>query len=334
MSKLNLSPRKKPIPGLDFPLPNAEKAFFSEVQPLFSLYVLYVFCRSETYYSFALCNGVLTVVWFFLTASLPALVTNRMSYVDFAWPWSIAFVGMQTIYFGNGLRIRKLTVGLAYLIIGLRGGLGVIIWLCKGRLNKELSRYVYVHLLCKARGENIPLKLQLELSKQMTLNMSILIIPGLLMGFNKEARIHPLELIGMLIAILSWMFENYADESKNRWVQSRRKNPSGSQFCDIGPWKYSRHPNYFGEWMVWNGILLASMPSYFSLNPNELFSVKAVIAIGIPYFSWILYDFLIYQTGCIPAEYFSVQKRQGYKEYQRTTNMFFPWWPAAKLSLD
>lgn len=48
------------------------------------------------------------------------------------------------------------------------------------------------------------------------------------------------------------------------------------------------------------------------------------MVVGLPYLSWVMYDFLVYQTGAEPAEYFSVQKRPYYKTYQKTTNQFFP----------
>jgi steroid 5-alpha reductase family enzyme len=46
-----------------------------------------------------------------------------------------------------------------------------------------------------------------------------------------------------------------------------------------------------------------------------------------------MYVTLVYLTGAIPAEYYSVRKRAAYKRYQETTNMFFPWFPK-KLSSD
>jgi steroid 5-alpha reductase family enzyme len=43
--------------------------------------------------------------------------------------------------------------------------------------------------------------------------------------------------------------------------------------------------------------------------------------------SVMLYITLVYLTGAIPAEYYSVKKRPGYKAYQEQTNRFFPWFP-------
>jgi steroid 5-alpha reductase family enzyme len=45
---------------------------------------------------------------------------------------------------------------------------------------------------------------------------------------------------------------------------------------------------------------------------------------GLLFVSRIMYITLVYATGAIPSEHFSVQKRSGYKDYQQRTNMFFP----------
>lgn len=57
------------------------------------------------------------------------------------------------------------------------------------------------------------------------------------------------------------------------------KNQNG--VCDIGLWKYSRHPNYFGEWLVWTGIVIAAIPSWFALGSSEALWVWLVLGIGL-----------------------------------------------------
>jgi steroid 5-alpha reductase family enzyme len=94
--------------------------------------------------------------------------------------------------------------------------------------------------------------------------------------------------------------------------------------CDIGLWKYSRHPNYFAEWMVWNSLIIASIPSYIGLYRQESFIIFAFLGLSLIYTSRIMYLTLVYLTGAIPSEYYSVQKRPDYKIYQESTNMFFP----------
>jgi len=98
-------------------------------------------------------------------------------------------------------------------------------------------------------------------------------------------------------------------------------------------WRYSRHPNYFSEWLVWTGIVIAAVPSLMSLYGTEPTYVSAALGIGGAGASLMMYITLVYLTGAIPAEYYSVRKRADYKRYQETTNMFFPWFPK-KLPSD
>jgi len=50
----------------------------------------------------------------------------------------------------------------------------------------------------------------------------------------------------------------------------------------------------------------------------------SLIGLGMLYASRMMYVTLVYTTGAIPSEHFSSIKREGYKEYQQTTNRFFP----------
>jgi steroid 5-alpha reductase family enzyme len=85
--------------------------------------------------------------------------------------------------------------------------------------------------------------------------------------------------------------------------------------CQTGLWRYSRHPNYFFEWVVWCGFAAYALPSPFG-------------AMGLLAPALMLYT-LLRVTG-IPATEEAAVKRRGdaYREYQRTTSAFVPWFPA------
>ena len=76
--------------------------------------------------------------------------------------------------------------------------------------------------------------------------------------------------------------------------------------------------------MVWNGLILMALPSLPNLYRSESVVVTVLLAAGLLFVSRIMYLTLVYHTGAKPAEFYSVQKRPDYVEYQRTTNMFFP----------
>jgi steroid 5-alpha reductase family enzyme len=141
-----------------------------------------------------------------------------------------------------------------------------------------------------------------------------------------------IEVTGILIWALALVMESVADFQKLGFLKRMKKTGMRNQVCNIGLWKYTRHPNYFAEWMVWNGLIIMAIPSWLALRDVrvELFNGQVdqifwlLVGVGLIYVSRMMYITLVYATGAIPSEYYSVQKRPGYKEYQKQTNLFFP----------
>lgn len=124
------------------------------------------------------------------------------------------------------------------------------------------------------------------------------------------------DLSGILIAALAVAGETLAD----RQLASFRQDPTTpGQVCRRGFWKYSRHPNYFCEWLHWFGYVLLGVGGSFWL----------LTFLG-PIF---MYVFLRFVTGVPHAERQSLKSRgEAYREYQQTTPVFFPWIPHSSSS--
>ncbi len=78
--------------------------------------------------------------------------------------------------------------------------------------------------------------------------------------------------------------------------------------------------------------MVAAMPFWWNLRGLEHSVVWLVQGMGLFGVSVVMYTTLVYLTGAKPAEYYSVRKRAGYRDYQRTTNRFFPWFPKPRVS--
>lgn len=119
------------------------------------------------------------------------------------------------------------------------------------------------------------------------------------------------DFLALLLVLVALCGEALAD----RQLAAFRSNPNNlGGVCREGLWRYSRHPNYFFEWLYW--------------------WVYVLLSIGNPFFGWsligplIMYIFLRYITGIPPAEYSSLKRRgAAYADYQRCTSPFFPWKP-------
>ena len=248
-----------------------------------------------------------------------------MSYVDIGWPLGVALIGIIAYCFSDNVTLTKILMVIAYVLIGSRMGLGALRMWSLGLLNKEFPRYEYQKIRWKKSGKsNEKLAMQIEALSQGLANASFLAIPIFLISVSPFTQLSTLEIIGFTIFILSIVFETVADYQKLKFLKEMKRQNKQNMVCDIGLWKYTRHPNYFAEWMVWNGLIIASIPSYISLFDSEIFWLWILLGVALLYTSRIMYITLVYLTGAVPSEYYSVQKRPAYKAYQQSTNIFFP----------
>ena len=79
--------------------------------------------------------------------------------------------------------------------------------------------------------------------------------------------------------------------------------------------------------MVWNALVLASLPSWFALMEQEPLLIWMALGAALLFVSRLMYLSLVYLTGAVPSEYYSLQKHPDYKAYTQRVNRFFPGWP-------
>ena len=130
----------------------------------------------------------------------------------------------------------------------------------------------------------------------------------------------PVELVGA-IGVVLWVigmgFEIVADQQK----ASFRKNPDNAkQFISTGLWAWSRHPNYFGEILLWTGIAVMAIPILQGWQWLALIS---------PFF---VYTLIRYLSGVVGLEQ-KAEKYWGdnpdYQQYRDNTPILFPWPPSS-----
>lgn len=296
---------------------------FGKLLPYIAGWALLI--ASANFKTIGLLNGLAQILLFTFVVCIPAWRTGRMSYVDIGWPWGLVVIGAITLTMGEGDGLRVAMVGSLYVFMGGRmGGFALKLWRM-GALQRELPRYQYQSIRWERAGEsNIPVARQVEVLAQGFANASFLAFPALIIGANPSSSISPIEVIGFAVACLAFLFESVADFQKAAFISKAKASGERNQVCDVGFWRYSRHPNYFGEWMVWNGLILMALPSLSHLYQTEALAVAILVSAGLFFVSRIMYVTLVYYTGAEPAEFYSAEKRPGYAEYQQTTNIFFP----------
>jgi steroid 5-alpha reductase family enzyme len=227
----------------------------------------------------------------------------NFSYVDIGWCVNFAVIAAIVASFGDGSPMRKWIIAGMYAIWSLR-----LAWHLAERIigEPEEGRYVELRREWGASG-NLNGKFFLFFQFQAALNL-ILAVPLLLVSRNASAEWHPLELAGILLWIVAVCGESVAD----RQLASFKRDPANKgEVCNVGLWRYSRHPNYFFEWMVWVAYAVFALPSPYGW-----------IALAMPA---LMLHFLINVTGVRATEEQAVRsKGERYRRYQRETSMFVP----------
>merc|ERR1712168_737750 len=91
---------------------------------------------------------------------------KRMSFVDISWPWGLVTLGICPLLSGAQLDTRTMMVSGAYILSGLRMGLGGIALAMKGHLRNELPRYEYQRIRWERRGVTSDNKFQFMITMQ------------------------------------------------------------------------------------------------------------------------------------------------------------------------
>ena len=114
------------------------------------------------------------------------------------------------------------------------------------------------------------------------------------------------------IGVAVWAIAVVGETIADKQLAAFRNDPkSRGQVCQVGLWRYSRHPNYFFEWVHWWAyVLIAHGASLTWIGPVGMLA------------------FLFRLTGIHYTENQAIKSRgDKYREYQRTTSVFFPWFP-------
>lgn len=247
----------------------------------------------------SLVVGFMTLLWYYGKSK------NNFTIVDVGWTLSLVIMVWVFYFFCSGAWEKRILIAGLVSFWGLRlGGYLFFTRILKG--HKEDERYASFRL---EYGNEVNKKFFIRIFQFQALLDVVLAVPFFLISTNPNSSFEVLEIFGIFLFVLALLGEALADYQLSRF----KKDPNNQgKNCEVGLWYYSRHPNYFFEWLVWVswGLISLSAPyGYLGLISPLL-----------------MYIFLTKFTGIPMTEKFIVKKRgEVYKEYQRTTSAFVPW---------
>ena len=233
---------------------------------------------------------------------LISLKQKKADIVDFGWTISLAGCGLIYSLLADGDPTRRLLLGVFTAFWGLR--LGSHLFFDRVLRKEEDGRYVDLRA---SWGEKANTKFLLFFLVQGVLAF-ILSFQFLIVASNHSSINTVTIICSLLIFYISFLGETVADSQLKKFredVNNRGKT------CQVGLWNYSRHPNYFFEWIHWFSYVVLAFGS-------EIWLISLFNPIA-------MYYLITKVTGIPPTEARAIQSRgDNYREYQRTTSAFFP----------
>ncbi len=251
------------------------------------------------WHQFLWAGPVLAVLFTLLWAALGR--AGRSGWADFAWAAAIAITGLSFAALSEGWAPRRLAVAALALIWG-------------GRLAAHLGRRLSHE---GEDGRYIAMAESLGTSYRSFMFGFFLLqafmawlfsLPFFVLSQSSLASFSNWEMFGLVIWLLSLAGNNLADRQLAAW---KSKPDNAGKTCRNGMWAWSRHPNYFFEWLIW--------------------CAYPVMAIGTPALPWaigvaaFMFVMVRFVSGVPYTEKQAVRSRgDDYRRYQASVSPFFP----------
>jgi steroid 5-alpha reductase family enzyme len=248
-----------------------------------------------------LTTFVITLAAMFLLWIL-SLVLKNASIVDIFWGIGFVLIALVTFAIAEGYPPRKLLMTALTAIWGLRLA-GYIGW--RNHRKGEDFRY---QAMRKRFGNRFPLASLFIVFGLQGVLMWIISLPVQLAQMSREpANLTWLDYLGLALWLIGISFEAIGDLQLARF----KADPSNKgKVMDRGLWAYTRHPNYFGDALLWWGFFLIALAT-----PRGWLTLVSPI---------IMTTLLMKVSGVALLEKTLVKTRPEYRDYVQRTSAFFP----------
>ncbi len=229
---------------------------------------------------------------------------HNAAVVDVGWTVAIGLQALIAGVMGPGDATRRAIVGTVGVLWSLRLATHLAV-----RVSREPEDPRYTDLRARWGGD-LRLKFLAFFLFQGAL-ATLLAGPFFLASADPSPQLHPLLFAGVGLAVLSVLGEGVADAQLRRFKADPRNRGA---VCRVGLWGWSRHPNYFFDWLAWFAFVLLALGS-----PWGWVTILSPI---------LMLYFLLRVTGIPATEAHALRSRgEAYARYQREVSAFIPWPP-------
>ncbi len=229
---------------------------------------------------------------------LIAVIQKRNDVADVAWGLGFVFLAWLSYYLSGG-NDRASVVNLLVTVWGLR-----LAWHIHARNHGKPEDFRYAQW--RRDWKHFYLRSFLQVFMLQGVLLFITIWPVLFINLSLPAPTHWLDAVGMVVWLIGFYFECAGDYQLR---QFKKRPGSKGEIMTTGLWRYTRHPNYFGEALQWWGIFLfaLSMPGGWMTAAGPL----------------VITYLLRYVSG-VPMLEKKYEGNEKFEAYKKQTSVFFP----------
>lgn len=179
-------------------------------------------------------------LWFILS-----LIKKRNDVADVAWGLGFVLLTWASFFFGQEQNIRGFLISLLISIWGIR-----LAWHIHRRNKGHTEDYRYLKWR-EDWGKWFYLRSYLQAYLLQGVLLFLIVFPILLINKSTETGLNYLDFVGVVVWLVGFIFESVGDAQLIKFL----KNPNNKgKLMQSGLWRYTRHPNYFGEVLLWWGV--------------------------------------------------------------------------------
>lgn len=253
---------------------------------------------------FWICLLVIVVAYMTLWYGI-SLYTKRLDVVDTAWGLGFVVVAWVSL----ALRGNFGSIAVVSAILTSIWGLRLAAHIANRNWKKSEDDHRYQELRTKWGDKQYKVYTNVFLLQGAL--MTLISLPMIAIAFHRDTA-NLFHYIGWVIWLGGIIFEATADLQLGRFIQ--RRDPESHAIMDKGLWRYSRHPNYFGEVTVWWGAAIVALAS------GQWWGILGALLITV----------LITKVSGIPPLERHYDGNSKYEAYRKRTSVFVPLPPRVK----
>jgi steroid 5-alpha reductase family enzyme len=232
-------------------------------------------------------------VWYVIS-----LIFKRNDVADIAWGLGFVYLGWLSFAY-SPLFHRAIIVNILVTIWG-----GRLAWhiFSRNRKKPEDSRYQE----WRQKWKLFYLRSFLQIFLLQGILLYIIALPVLFVNAMRPTPITILDVIGVAVWLTGFYFESVGDRQLKNFISDPKNK---GKIMDQGLWKYTRHPNYFGEVTMWWGIFILVLSA-----PGGFITFVGPLTITL---------MILFVSG-VPLLEKKYQGRADFEEYKKRTSIFLP----------